>query len=182
MFCAPLKTHVHTPACFVATVSHRVRNSEQHGHCPVLTDASQCGSIFVCRGTLVGYKHCNIDTTWRRTLTPKHTNACSHTRASATHSGLTLVSTHLVHITVISLNGSMGARPAQQKEAHIQHIWFHCKAHAYTHVHAVTTVTYVHRLRETLHYEHNKSQKSYKAFQKLHFRSFKWWKTVMGLS
>lgn len=46
-------------------------------------------------------------------------------------------------------------------------------------------VTYVHFLKKELHYIRDmkkKFTKSYKAFQKLHFRSFKWWQTVLGLA
>lgn len=55
---------------------------------PVLTDAG-LWEHFVCRGTLVGYKHCNTDTTRRRTLAPKRTNVSTHTRERHTLSANT---------------------------------------------------------------------------------------------
>ena len=49
----------------------------------------------------------------------------------------------------------MGARPSQQKEAHIQHLCAPSKEH------------------------HIMDINAYKAFQKLHFRSIKWYKKTV---
>lgn len=90
-------------------------------------------------------------------LTQRHAG-----RKPQTHRHESALARHAANMTDISLNGSAGARPAQQKEAHI-----HGSTALHTHWNLCAR-SEEDELRNTI-----KGKSLYEAFQKLHFRS-KW--------
>lgn len=73
----------------------------------------------------------------------------------------------------------MGSRPAQQKEAHVPHIWFHCNTHTHLHTSYCNVCAPFEK-----HYIVNiikKAKSLYKAFSKASLQVIQVAKTSTGL-